>query len=429
MCGIVGVINNSKKHEWGARAAFIQALYAGAVRGQHSTGVFKVINNKIAWEKAAMASSDFLQTKKMEEDFLPGIGMCSFLVGHTRFATRGNVEDKNAHPFEEGHITLVHNGTLTGVWNLPGGLNYNVDSEAICHSIKIQGIEATSPQLAGAYALVWYDTKKKTLNLLRNDERPLFLVNCDRNVTFFGSEEGMLKWIAERNGYEVIQSFPLPINEVWSFQERVTKPKITKVKPANKVSTFMESFTDVFTKEIRGTVGKVVPFQQPKLPKIPANDDVLSVKIGDVVFFSVDDFDDKAGSKFVPITGSLPFKDHKQYRVVGNFSGDIEALFSSKKLFSGIITATNVWNSIGIQLDVKEIKESDIPDPFFMNEAEKKEWKKIHGKKIEKKKLTYVCEGGCGKDLTEGFVRIWKTGGSKMVCMDCYKKPNQVEVN
>ena len=35
-----------------------------------------------------------------------------YMVGHNRAATMGGIDTETAHPFQEGAITLVHNGTL-----------------------------------------------------------------------------------------------------------------------------------------------------------------------------------------------------------------------------------------------------------------------------------------------------------------------------
>src|SRR3546814_3133548 len=98
-------------------------------------------------------------------------------VGHNRFATKGKVNDLNAHPFHYGNIVGAHNGTLEkSSWDALDkklGEDTDVDSQAIIKSIATFGIEETVPLLQGAWALVWFDMEAQTLNFLRKDERPL----------------------------------------------------------------------------------------------------------------------------------------------------------------------------------------------------------------------------------------------------------------
>jgi predicted glutamine amidotransferase len=57
-------------------------------------------------------------------------------IGHNRLATRGVVNPFNAHPFQFGHITGAHNGTLetSCKWKLRRlgiGEKFDVDSQAL----------------------------------------------------------------------------------------------------------------------------------------------------------------------------------------------------------------------------------------------------------------------------------------------------------
>ena len=57
-----------------------------------------------------MCSSDLdPEYKKMFPD---GFGGYRAVVGHNRSATRGGITTETAHQFQEGPITIVHNGTL-----------------------------------------------------------------------------------------------------------------------------------------------------------------------------------------------------------------------------------------------------------------------------------------------------------------------------
>lgn len=121
-----------------------------------------------------------------------------FMVGHNRHATIGAINDRNAHPFTHGAITLCHNGTLIDQDLLPDAKDFEVDSENICHSINKIGAAETIQKLNGAFTLVWHNAEDKTLNIIRNDERPFHLVETVTGDWFGASEEDMILWIIKR---------------------------------------------------------------------------------------------------------------------------------------------------------------------------------------------------------------------------------------
>lgn len=111
--------------------------------------------------------------------------MCNVFLGHNRAATLGQVNDLNAHPFQYGDIIGAHNGTLDKeTWQRleeAAGITTDVDSAAIFACINEIGIEETVKLMeegrtsaTGAWALVWYDMKDRTLRFLRNEHRPLW---------------------------------------------------------------------------------------------------------------------------------------------------------------------------------------------------------------------------------------------------------------
>lgn len=120
-------------------------------------------------------------------------------IGHNRAATIGDKSRINAHPFKCGSITGVHNGTLDkeSFFELAARLDqtYGTDSETIFQHIETYGIEDTVPRLQGAYALVWYNSKAQSLNMIKNYKRPLFTCKVERK------EGAVLTWASE---YEMI---------------------------------------------------------------------------------------------------------------------------------------------------------------------------------------------------------------------------------
>lgn len=200
MCGLVAyysakrnTVNDDEKMErW-----FRKALLLDVVRGYDSTGVCSVYENG-AYEvhKKALASYDFLETSQGKEITSTRSYFVRAMIGHNRAATVGKVNADNAHPFTHGDITLVHNGTLVSETGLVG--DFGTDSEAICNTLSLQDTKTVLEKIYGAFALIWYDAGKKTINFARNHERPLFFapVGTDNSTYVFASEPWIIRGAA-----------------------------------------------------------------------------------------------------------------------------------------------------------------------------------------------------------------------------------------
>ena len=220
MCGIVGVLStelNTNTHPYGK--FFQQALFTDTLRGFDSTGIM-LKEDKSAkldiWKKA-MAAPDFLQLSRTKSMF-SGMTNWHVMVGHNRAATRGAVKDHTAHPFQFGDITMVHNGTVYNHRSLPGGNTFDVDSEAIAYAIAQEGPDAVVEKLDGAFTLVWHDNSDGTVNLVRNEERPLAIATVKgKNTLLISSEGPMLRWLAMRNGLIVDKIVEPKPGELFTF--------------------------------------------------------------------------------------------------------------------------------------------------------------------------------------------------------------------
>lgn len=195
MCGIVGVASCSALLA-ADKKFFRTALLVDQIRGEHSTGVFKLntTTSEQSVMKKAMPACDFLDLKKAQSFINEGAS--DLLLGHNRFKTSGAISAANAHPFEHEHITMVHNGTLQNLVSMPVYRVAEVDSRLITESVAKAGIKDTINNLRGAYSLVWYNSQDMTLNFLRNDERPMAIAyNTDTDTMYWASDIHMLRWI------------------------------------------------------------------------------------------------------------------------------------------------------------------------------------------------------------------------------------------
>jgi hypothetical protein len=120
------------------------------------------------------------------------------LVGHTRLATRGNPSLANTHPFNNKHITLVHNGLVVGGNGLLGSLDFECDSEWACNLLANHDADHVISRLTGAFTLVWHDKNEDAIKVVRNKERPLHWAQTVDGVTLFASEWPMLQFVRDR---------------------------------------------------------------------------------------------------------------------------------------------------------------------------------------------------------------------------------------
>lgn len=200
MCGLVGVANFTGSGIGSQEAEmFENLLIAGAVRGVDGTGMFMVNEDgKIQTLKKTgepfwvILNSNYGKLVDYINKPYPKI-----LAGHNRYATKGGTKDKHTHPFTHGHITLMHNGTLS---SHKFTKDFDVDSEALCYAIMEMGIDDAVAKMHGAFALCYYNHREKSLNLARNNQRPLFVATGKYVETIaWASEKELLTWVLTRN--------------------------------------------------------------------------------------------------------------------------------------------------------------------------------------------------------------------------------------
>lgn len=248
MCGIVGVFAFNKYGLFEHDINIFHDLFCVSVlRGFDGSGVFyvgdeetgigvskkKMIHGSyVNYLKHAVTPSELLMSKEYD-GILAKIRKSRYLVGHARAATVGKVSTEAAQPFLKDHIVLVHNGTLKFIDGMPI-YKYKSDSEALCHAVAKESPEKALNKVEGAVAIVWHDALKGTINLYRNEERPLYYAKKDDRVVV-ASEKEMLNLVLGRRSsvadkYEIN---PVEVNKIMSFSvDGVLKEIDAKTKKA-----------------------------------------------------------------------------------------------------------------------------------------------------------------------------------------------------
>ncbi len=118
MCGQVGGIFGTKRRTrdeidyltW----IFTRALELSEERGPHATGIAWVNRNgEHRLFKRPVPASEFVHDKAFGEVLGDVDNSITVLMGHTRFATRGDAAvNENNHPLRTGDCMITHNGTV-----------------------------------------------------------------------------------------------------------------------------------------------------------------------------------------------------------------------------------------------------------------------------------------------------------------------------
>lgn len=247
MCGIVGIAGNMiSKHN----DIFRDMLFFDTVRGVDSTGVLRVPLGPDATPSVVRTLGHPLGLAVADSVAFTPKGKVQnihkVLLGHNRAATQGSVTLSNAHPIQVGDIIGVHNGTLWDHKDLCDDKEEDLDSRAIYRSIESRGIDETWKNLSGPAALVWWNNKDKTLNLLRNNERPLWVGwGSKRDVIYWASESWMIKSALLRNNETLnvftegedkgkLELFELKEHFLHTFTPTSTSCPLTEVRELEK---------------------------------------------------------------------------------------------------------------------------------------------------------------------------------------------------
>lgn len=171
MCGIIGYTGYSE-----ARGILLKGLKTLEYRGYDSAGISVYHPDfKECLTTKCKGRVEELELKTSDIKGKTGIG-------HTRWATHGNVSDENSHPHKFGNVTVVHNGiienyeTIKNTLNVADKLKSQTDSEVAAALIDRcftgnpeEAIVNAVEKLSGTYAFaVMFDSIPDTIFAVRN---------------------------------------------------------------------------------------------------------------------------------------------------------------------------------------------------------------------------------------------------------------------
>jgi predicted glutamine amidotransferase len=233
---LFGVISTSLSNDEVKDAQFLGLL--STTRGVDSTGIAvfgRGKKNKVTL-RTHRKVDNFLSFMKDKEahDACSAHGRF-LLMGHTRWATLGAVNLRNAHPIEEGGIVLCHNGSVDHFLRDKKSED-DSDSREIARRLNKQGLEKTMHEIAySAAAMTYVNLPKQTFTLSRNGGRPLcYMFNKGNNTMYWASSEWILNALREKEGKDKFGSI-FGLAEDIDYRFKLGQPlatrEVIKLKP------------------------------------------------------------------------------------------------------------------------------------------------------------------------------------------------------
>ncbi|WP_036772317.1 glutamine--fructose-6-phosphate transaminase (isomerizing) [Photorhabdus australis] len=203
MCGIVGAVAQRDIAE-----ILIEGLRRLEYRGYDSAGLAIIDNEKNMLRLREVGKVQMLADEVDKQPVLGGTG-----IAHTRWATHGEPNEKNAHPHISDYIAVVHNGIIENYEELriqliERGYSFvsDTDTEVIAHLVHweqkqsgtlLEAVRRVIPQLRGAYGAVIMDSRDPGAVIAARSGSPL-VIGLGVGENFLASDQLALLPVTRR---------------------------------------------------------------------------------------------------------------------------------------------------------------------------------------------------------------------------------------
>jgi hypothetical protein len=191
MCGLFGFAGNLQKTK---RNALLTALcLLNQERGKDSVGI-AVIDRTRRARKVFRHVGRPIEAVKRKPFIQIADDQGQVWIGHTRWATRGEISIDNAHPFETGNTILAHNGVVTVDKELIDrcdGKDFAVDSQYLAYLVERDGVVG---EISGSACLT-YSQRKSAIDvtLIRHNNPLSCAVLADKRGIVWSSDKTALE--------------------------------------------------------------------------------------------------------------------------------------------------------------------------------------------------------------------------------------------
>ena len=195
MCGIVGYIGKTE-----ASNILISGLKRLEYRGYDSAGICTIENSKLMTTKCKGKVSD------LENKINPNLHTSFVGIGHTRWATHGEPNTKNAHPHSDSNnqFSLIHNGIIENHYSikeylLSKGVEFSsdTDTEVLVQFIGylykknkmnfLDTVKLALKEVVGAYGIVVINKDEPDKIIAARNGSPL-VIGLGQDENFVGSD-------------------------------------------------------------------------------------------------------------------------------------------------------------------------------------------------------------------------------------------------
>jgi glucosamine--fructose-6-phosphate aminotransferase (isomerizing) len=205
MCGIIGIVGKNQ-----VTPMLLKGLKQLEYRGYDSAGVATLVDGQI---RRLRAEGKLINLRKrLEAKPLSG----TTGIGHTRWATHGIPNERNAHPHATDRVAVVHNGIIENFQELRHELEgegrqlaSDTDTEVVAHLITKYLDQGFSPQeatstalkrLDGAFALAIIFAGRPDLLIGARRGSPL-AIGYGKGEMYLGSDALALAPLTQRISY------------------------------------------------------------------------------------------------------------------------------------------------------------------------------------------------------------------------------------
>mgnify|MGYP003648692457 FL=1 len=258
MCGIFGYAKRQNAQSNGQLDKLKDVLTyladESVVRGTDSTGISMINPSSRETFKATASSSEVINDATWKANILNRVTKDNTIaIGHVRYATHGEVNTRNAHPFEIGNVVGAHNGIIYNYNKLAEKYDktIKVDSEIIFESLNINDDKKALEELEGDFAISWVRDSNKILHLARESSRPLCVAYWKKaKILIWASTDEILEKAFKRAGLS-LKNVSLKSEIIYSFDTDKFDNKYNPIKlefdakEKTNVKTFTSShYTD-----------------------------------------------------------------------------------------------------------------------------------------------------------------------------------------
>lgn len=248
MCGVAGFIAPKASPAWKSRT-LNELITFSAVRGDDATGIAYIDPDKgLTVLKDGVKPQDFI----LSDAYLAATeNLPAIVMAHDRAATGGTIagpeKNENNHPFFDGGIAIIHNGTVDDdLWRktvgLDGGIDKdfpftgNTDSEVFLRMIQTnlksdatmeEAIADSCYNIRGGYALaILNEAEPNKIRFVRHDNPIVFALSPKQPLIIWASTQDIITKAA--TGYQFHYNF---------FIEPVTPKLIFEDQDENTIVT------------------------------------------------------------------------------------------------------------------------------------------------------------------------------------------------